>query len=34
MWGKPGEELGEECNTIDSHDPNYDSDSLVSFRFS
>jgi hypothetical protein len=29
VWGKPGEELGEEGNVLDSHDPNYDSDSLV-----
>lgn len=28
VWGKPGEELGEEGNVLDSHDPNYDSDSL------
>lgn len=29
MWGRPGEELGEDGNTVDSHDPNYDSDSQV-----
>ncbi|KAL8615438.1 hypothetical protein ACOMHN_036258 [Nucella lapillus] len=27
-WGKPGEELDAEGNVIDSHDPNYDSDSM------
>ncbi|PVD30284.1 hypothetical protein C0Q70_09548 [Pomacea canaliculata] len=27
VWGRPGEELGEDGNTVDSHDPNYDSDS-------
>ena len=28
-WGKPGQEQDEEGNAMDSHDPNYDSDSLV-----
>lgn len=27
MWGKPGEEADVDGNTVDSHDPNYDSDS-------
>lgn len=28
VWGRPGEELGEDGKVLDSHDPNYDSDSL------
>ncbi|KAL8603229.1 hypothetical protein ACOMHN_046235 [Nucella lapillus] len=27
-WGRPGEVIAEESKTVDSHDPNYDSDSL------
>lgn len=30
VWGKPGEELDEDGNAVDAHDPNYDSESQVS----
>ena len=30
VWGKPGEEVGEDGHCKDSHDPNYDSASEVS----
>jgi len=30
-WGAPGDELIEDRKFMDSHDPNYDSESEVSF---